>query len=159
GGTDAGDIVFNSNIRWQVNSDYDLETVALHEFGHALGLDHSAISNAVMYAYYNGIKQSLTTDDVAAVQSVWGAYPSDGVDNGSFAAAQNITPLIDARGQVALGGQSLSGTQDYDYYVVTVPASTTGAMTVSMQSSNLSSVAPRLVVYNSAKAAVGQVSL
>ena len=75
GGTDAGDMFLNSNpiASWQINRAYDLETVAIHEFGHALGLGESQITTACMYAYYNGMKQSLTTDDIAGIQSVWGA--------------------------------------------------------------------------------------
>ena len=56
GGSDAGDIVFNSSLTWQINSVYDLETVAIHEIGHALGMGHSQITYACMYAYYNGIE-------------------------------------------------------------------------------------------------------
>jgi hypothetical protein len=159
GGTNAGDIVFNSNMIWQINNDYDLETVALHEMGHALGLDHTPIGNAVMYAYYSGIKQSLTGDDTSGIQSLYGAYPTDQVNNGSFGTATNLTPLINGNGQVALGGQSLSGTSDVDYYVVTVPANTNGTMTVSMQSTNLSSVSPRVAVYNGSQKSIGQTTL
>ena len=36
GGTDAGDIMLNSNVNWQIGSNYDLLTVVAHEFGHAL---------------------------------------------------------------------------------------------------------------------------
>ena len=58
GGSDAGDIVFNSSQNWQINSAYDIQTVAIHEIGHALGMGHSQITYACMYANYNGQKQS-----------------------------------------------------------------------------------------------------
>lgn len=47
----------------------DLQTVALHEIGHTLGLDHSAIIQAVMYATYSGIRRSLNEDDIAGIKS------------------------------------------------------------------------------------------
>ena len=57
GGTEAGDILLNSSVNWQINSNYDLMTVVAHEFGHALGLGESTVSTSVMYGTYNGIKQ------------------------------------------------------------------------------------------------------
>ena len=42
------------------------------------------------------------------------------------------------------------GTNDIDWYKITVPASTTGTMVVRMQSTNLSLLAPSLAVYNAA---------
>lgn len=147
GGSNAGDVVFNSNIAWKVNTDYDIETVALHEIGHALGMDHSAISTAVMYAYYNGMKQSVTTDDASGIQSIYGVFPTDSDTNRSFSTATNITSQIN-NNQVAISGLNLAGTSDYDYWLVTVPSTTTGTMTVTMQSNDLSSVSPRLVIYN-----------
>ena len=56
-----------------------IEDVATHEFGHALGLDHSAAADATMYAYMNFCGQamrSLAADDIAGVQAlfkVWAA--------------------------------------------------------------------------------------
>ncbi|MBK7124960.1 MAG: matrixin family metalloprotease [Dehalococcoidia bacterium] len=52
----------------------DLQSVALHEFGHALGLNHSAQSEAVMYpSYTNGTnKRTPQADDVAGLQAIYG---------------------------------------------------------------------------------------
>jgi hypothetical protein len=163
GGSDAGDIVINSSLSWQVSgtgSGYDLETVAIHELGHALGMDHSSLSNAVMYAYYNGIKQTLTTDDVNGIQSVYGAYPTNPATNRSFGSAMNLNGLLTSQLQVTLSsGQWLDGSSGGFYYLIGVPGGGTGSMTVSMQSAALSSVSPKLVIYNSSKQGLATVSL
>ena len=99
GGTDAGDIIFNSTINWQINSSYDLMTVAAHEFGHALGLGESTVSTAVMYGTYNGIKQALTSDDISGIESIYGTRTYDqfndaGTHNSSLFTAANINSYI-----------------------------------------------------------------
>lgn len=77
----AGDIHFDSAENWWVNpgsgspgiGEIDLFSVALHELGHALGLGHSADSDAVMYAFYSfNSSQSLHTDDIAGIQATYG---------------------------------------------------------------------------------------
>ncbi len=49
------DIMFNPAHTFATasptSSQFDLQTVATHEFGHLLGLDHSNIAHAVMYPY------------------------------------------------------------------------------------------------------------
>lgn len=50
----------------------DLATVALHELGHTLGLNHSVNKQAVMFAYYGGILMDLFPDDIAGIQSIYG---------------------------------------------------------------------------------------
>ncbi len=148
GGTNAGDIFFNTAQSWQTNgTTYDLLTVAIHEFGHALGMAHSQIDTADMYASYHGADRSLTSDDVAGIQSIYGTPQPDG-SNTSHNSALNITPDINGNGQIALANLDICTNVDVDWYEVTVPASTTGQMVVTMQSSGLSSLIPKVTVYN-----------
>jgi len=52
---------------------FDLNWVSLHELGHALGLDHSGDTSAVMYAYNGGCEfRSLTTDDRNGIIAIYG---------------------------------------------------------------------------------------
>jgi hypothetical protein len=154
GGTDAGDILFNSTVSWAVNNTYDIMTVAAHEFGHALGLGDSTVSEAVMYGTYNGTKQALYSDDISGIDSIYGAQPYDqfndaGSRNSSFLTATNLTSYINGESQVAISGLDNTTPGDAEWYVVTVPSSTTGHMTITVQTANLSSFAPGLMVYNS----------
>src|SRR5260370_1192129 len=56
--TDSGQITIIQGWNWYAGSDatgiavgqYDFQTVATHELGHALGLGHSANAASVMYA-------------------------------------------------------------------------------------------------------------
>ena len=56
----------------------DLETVALHELGHALGLRHSATEGSVMFWAYQGTRRSLHDDDRQGIQSLYGSDDQDG---------------------------------------------------------------------------------
>ncbi len=65
---------FDDAERW-VNSDtqnVDLLTVAAHEIGHNLGLDHSSDPDALMYPSYAGPHRFLGNDDIAGIQSLYG---------------------------------------------------------------------------------------
>jgi hypothetical protein len=74
--TIAGDMHFDEDENWQVGSGIDLYSVALHEAGHALGLGHSTDPHSVMYPYYQQAT-GLTSDDIAAIQSLYGAPSSE----------------------------------------------------------------------------------
>jgi hypothetical protein len=165
GGTAAGDIFLNSNpiATWQINSDYDLETVAIHEFGHSLGLGESQITTACMYAYYNGMKQSLTSDDVAGIQSVWGApqydqFNTNGLSNGTFMKATNLNSYINGNGQVAIPSLDMTTGSQSEWFSVTVPSTTSGTFVATMQSTNLSSLSPKFYVYSSGLSLLGSAS-
>jgi peptidoglycan hydrolase-like protein with peptidoglycan-binding domain len=75
GGASAGDLHFDDDETWTTDSPptgRDFLTVALHEIGHTLGLDHSADVSAVMYAFYGGIRRDLRIDDIAGIRSIYG---------------------------------------------------------------------------------------
>ena len=68
----------------------DLETVAAHEIGHTLGLAHSDDPTALMYPSYSGPHRSLDQDDIAGVQSIYGA--SSAPEPAPEAPPQGATP-------------------------------------------------------------------
>lgn len=75
GGAIAGDLHFDDAETWTTNNPptgIDFFSVAIHEIGHTLGLDHSADANAIMFAFYSGIKQNLATDDINGIRSIYG---------------------------------------------------------------------------------------
>jgi len=75
------DIAFNPNVQFSTSTPplpnaVDLQSLATHEFGHALGLDHSGIAHTVMFpAGDTGGSQERTptTDDVIGISFL---YPS-----------------------------------------------------------------------------------
>lgn len=80
GGSLAGDTHFDEAETWTVNlppSGIDLVSVAAHEFGHALGLAHSAVAGALMAPYYTGAHRKLESDDIAGIQATYGPHPEN----------------------------------------------------------------------------------
>lgn len=58
---------------------YSLFLVAAHEFGHALGLDHSSVPEALMYPMYRFLEGSpLHEDDVKGIQHLYGEAVGQG---------------------------------------------------------------------------------
>ncbi len=69
------DMVFNDFYNWStLGASYDIETVALHEFGHWVGLDHSA--SGIMTPSYSGIQQSVDSDARAGFEAMYGSTPA-----------------------------------------------------------------------------------
>jgi hypothetical protein len=121
----------------------DLYSIILHETGHALGLLCSTDPSAVMYQSVSDFT-GLSPDDVAGIQAIYGAHPTDPIGHSLTTA----TPLtLNSSSAVTLSGD-LSSVSDLDYYRVTAPASFDGTMSVSVDARNLSLLIPKVSVYD-----------
>ncbi len=158
----AGDIMFNTSYGFNINgSAYDLYTVAAHELGHALGLGHSTdpYPLSVMYPYYGGTMHGLGTDDILGIQSIYGgarAPDAYGGLNATMATAADITSQIDPNSLTAVvNALDINTTTAVEYFSFTAPSNSNSSMTVGVQSSGLSLLAPSLKIYNSAGTLLG----
>ena len=72
---DEADMALNTKFSWSTDgvNHYDAQTVFLHENGHVVGLGHSEVKQAVMYASYQEVRQKLHQDDIDGI--AW-LYPS-----------------------------------------------------------------------------------
>ena len=80
-------------------NEFDIQSVACHELGHALGLAHSANMTATMYPAIppgSTAMRSLHVDDMAGVQAIYGQAPPP---------APTITSVVPAEGWVD-GGET-----------------------------------------------------
>lgn len=113
-GTLPGDVFFDNGDPWQeVGSlhEPDVLGAAIHELGHALGLNHSNDPTANMYwifTRYSGLGTGkLTADDIAGIQSIYGAGKGSVVPLGltpeptsatlALAAVVSLLPLLRRR--------------------------------------------------------------
>ncbi len=151
----AGDIQFNTDTGFNIGSTYDLFTVAAHEVGHALGMDHSGDSLAVMNAAYPGTKTDLTTDDINGIRHIYSndaARTKDAAEgalgNNSFSTSTLIT-INGATKTALVTDLDITTTSDVDYYKFTIPTGTSGTLKVKVQSAGLSLLAPKVYLYDS----------
>lgn len=86
-----GDVIFNAAYTWDSyggnlrSGVHDFHRVALHEFGHILGLDHPDESgqtvSSIMNSHVSNLDR-LTSDDVAGAQALYGGVAAPGTGSG-----------------------------------------------------------------------------
>jgi hypothetical protein len=90
---------------------FDVETVALHELGHILGLQHSDVPGSVMFPSVsdNATKRVLTADDLSGIRQL---YPTAVLANGTYTIRQRSSNRF-------LDAHEIAGE---DFQLVTRPA-------------------------------------
>ncbi|KAJ8317403.1 hypothetical protein KUTeg_005307 [Tegillarca granosa] len=74
----AGDVHFDEDENWTVSKtenpkgSVNMLAIAVHEFGHAIGLKHSRIPDSVMSAYYRKQDVKLHKSDIENIQRLYG---------------------------------------------------------------------------------------
>jgi hypothetical protein len=112
------DLVFNPKQNFStttppLTNQFDLQSAAAHEFGHALGLDHSGIAHALMFPFGDtgaGQQRTLGVDDVIGISFI---YPAS-----NFASATGTIS-----GKITLDGNGI-----FASHVVAIDASTGAAV-------------------------------
>jgi hypothetical protein len=121
------DVEFSTRYRFSTyagapSTEYDLQTVATHEIGHMIGLDHSGIAHAVMFPYGDttqiGTVKTLTVDDEIGSGVL---YPTS--------ASQSLFGTIN--GTVTVGDNPAFGT-----HVVAIDSTTGNAITDTLSDPN-----------------------
>ena len=92
------DILFNPSTTFDTGggSGQDLQTVATHEIGHFLGLDHSGVVRAMMFPFAPSLETTLGYDDVAAISTIYPGGGSGGIISGSVTFAGSGGPVYGA---------------------------------------------------------------
>ena len=158
----AGDIQINTGTVFNVGTQYDLFTVMVHEFGHALGLNHATSTSACMYGTYNGVDSALNSDDISGIKAIYSAAAVrtndsyDTTQSNSSTSSASLLTLNSTTKALAVNGLDLTTSTDVDYYKFVVPAGSTTTLKATVVSTGLSLLSPKVeIVVGSTTKATG----
>ncbi|MEZ6125088.1 MAG: matrixin family metalloprotease [Planctomycetaceae bacterium] len=128
-GTWAGDVLFNSDYSWQ--SLDEVFSIALHEFGHVLGLDHSSDPESVMFAHTGNQVMAPSAQDIADLHQLFGIGQTGSVEQetGNSHNIQRLAPLETTATDLnqRLRATATLGAGDVDLFEFTSPQGVRGA--------------------------------
>ena len=123
-----GDVVVNAAERYnifdgpliqfgEVNRGLDFKRIALHEFGHVIGLDHEEESPAIMAPTLGDIDQ-LQEDDIAGVEALYGGIENCDIAQLVFGSSSGSLSEGDCTVQeLTVGGDDASYIDLYEFEV------------------------------------------
>jgi hypothetical protein len=126
----------------------DIQGVLCHEYGHALGLGHSADGSATMFPSVSGngvVARSIATDDSNGVKAIYGV---------ASATKPRITNVAVSLGSVIITGQNFDATGNQVWFTSNVA---TGGSSPIVTVSNLTSNGTQITVTPPANAGSGDV--
>ncbi|MEQ1893449.1 MAG: matrixin family metalloprotease [Planctomycetota bacterium] len=96
----------------------DIQGIMTHEYGHALGLGHSAVNGATMFASYSGGTgaRSIAADDISGILCVYGA---------TSGTKPTIVATVPSGGSMTIYGTNFSATDNEVWFTnntATTPA-------------------------------------
>lgn len=130
---------WNDGPTTSIGNDEDIQAIACHEYGHALGMGHSSTDgNATMWASYPSpsgsriAQRSINSDDIAGVQSIYFAEDT--------AVKPRITSLSGTGPVITITGANFAATNNEVWFTQTDPALNTTAVKVVGLASNGTSI-------------------
>lgn len=129
GNMEETDTIFNSALSWDSYRGpltppvFDFHRIAIHEFGHTLGLDHPDQANPKQHvvAIMNSLVSDLDTvaqDDINGVTAIYGTGPAyNSIPNGPVLMNLSTRGVTNTGNNVLIGGFIVQGSQPAQFVV------------------------------------------
>ncbi len=169
GGTWMGDVLFNTEFNF--SSLGDIFAIALHEAGNVLGLDDNSEPGSPLNIGEFPNAVAPTPNDIANLHALYGIRPEDQYEslengdkpnNNSFVDATAIAiydTVADIEGPIpSLVYGDIGAAGDVDFFRLQSPDNYTGFITLTVRTSGISLLTPRLQVYDNTQQLISDVT-